>query len=50
MAKFFIEVLFGLRYNDVTNAFKCYRREAIQVMRVIEAGLVSAEERRDVAL
>jgi dolichol-phosphate mannosyltransferase len=24
--------LFGLRYNDVTNAFKCYRREAIQVM------------------
>jgi dolichol-phosphate mannosyltransferase len=32
MANFFIEILFGLRYNDVTNAFKCYRREAIQVM------------------
>jgi dolichol-phosphate mannosyltransferase len=32
MANFFIRVLFGLRYNDVTNAFKCYRREALEVM------------------
>ena len=25
----FIAMLFGIRYNDVTNAFKCYRREVI---------------------
>lgn len=25
----FIQVLFGLRYNDITNAFKLYRREVI---------------------
>jgi dolichol-phosphate mannosyltransferase len=24
-----IRLLFGLRYNDITNAFKCYRREVI---------------------
>jgi dolichol-phosphate mannosyltransferase len=30
LANFFISVLFGLRYADVTNAFKCYSREAIQ--------------------
>ncbi|MCG6871311.1 MAG: glycosyltransferase family 2 protein [Gammaproteobacteria bacterium] len=29
-ANFFIRVLFGLRYNDMTNAFKLYRREVIQ--------------------
>jgi dolichol-phosphate mannosyltransferase len=28
-ANAFIAVLFGLRYNDVSNAFKCYRREVI---------------------
>ena len=28
-ANIFIKVLFRLRYNDVTNAFKCYRREVI---------------------
>jgi dolichol-phosphate mannosyltransferase len=28
-ANAFIAVLFGLHYNDVTNAFKCYRREVI---------------------
>ena len=28
-ANLFIQVLFGLRYNDVTNAFKMYRREVI---------------------
>jgi dolichol-phosphate mannosyltransferase len=32
LANFFIRVLFGLRYNDVTNAFKCYRREVIDAM------------------
>jgi dolichol-phosphate mannosyltransferase len=32
LANWFIRVLFGIRYNDVTNAFKCYRREAIQGM------------------
>jgi dolichol-phosphate mannosyltransferase len=29
MANAFIRVLFGLSYNDMTNAFKCYRREVI---------------------
>jgi dolichol-phosphate mannosyltransferase len=32
LANRFIQTLFGLRYNDITNAFKCYRREAIQGM------------------
>jgi len=30
MANWFIKVLFGLDYNDITNAFKAYRREVIQ--------------------
>ncbi len=30
MANWFIKTLFGLRYNDITNAFKCYRREVIE--------------------
>jgi dolichol-phosphate mannosyltransferase len=30
LANQFIRVLFGLRLNDTTNAFKCYRREAIE--------------------
>lgn len=29
LANNFIRVLFGIRYNDVTNAFKCYRRHVI---------------------
>lgn len=29
-ANWFIKVIFGLRYNDVTNAFKLYRREVIE--------------------
>jgi dolichol-phosphate mannosyltransferase len=29
LANWFIKVLFGLRYNDTTNAFKLYRREVI---------------------
>jgi dolichol-phosphate mannosyltransferase len=32
LANQFIRLLFGLRYNDVTNAFKCYRREVIDGM------------------
>jgi len=30
LANWFIEVLFRIRYNDVTNAFKCYRRSVIE--------------------
>ena len=29
MANAFIRMLFGLNFNDITNAFKCYRREVI---------------------
>jgi dolichol-phosphate mannosyltransferase len=29
IANLFIQMLFGLRFNDVTNAFKAYRREVI---------------------
>ncbi len=29
-ANSFIKALFGFRYNDTTNAFKCYRREVIE--------------------
>jgi len=32
LANWFIRVLFQLRYNDITNAFKCYRRQAIDGM------------------
>ncbi len=28
-ANVFISLLFGLKFNDITNAFKCYRREVI---------------------
>ncbi len=34
-ANAFIAALFGIRYNDVTNAFKCYRRDAIDGVRPI---------------
>lgn len=30
MANLFISILFGIRYNDITNAFKLYRRSVIQ--------------------
>lgn len=30
LANFFIRIVFRLPYNDVTNAFKCYRREVIE--------------------
>lgn len=29
MANFIVSVMFGLRFNDTTNAFKAYRREVI---------------------
>ncbi len=29
MANAFVRILFGLKFNDITNAFKCYRREVI---------------------
>jgi dolichol-phosphate mannosyltransferase len=32
VANFFIRALFGLRFNDITNAFKCYRREVVEGM------------------
>jgi dolichol-phosphate mannosyltransferase len=32
LANWFIRILFRLRYNDITNAFKCYRRTAIDGM------------------
>lgn len=30
LANLFVQVLFGLKYNDTTNAFKAYRREVIE--------------------
>jgi len=30
LANLFIKILFGIRYNDVTNAFKMYRKETIE--------------------
>ena len=35
LANWFIQILFGLRYNDVTNAFKCYRRQVIEGVKPI---------------
>jgi dolichol-phosphate mannosyltransferase len=32
LANLFIRALFGLRLNDITNAFKCYRREVVAAM------------------
>ncbi|MBI4319060.1 MAG: glycosyltransferase family 2 protein [Chloroflexi bacterium] len=37
MANIFIRLLFGLRYNDMTNAFKLYRREVIEGLQPILA-------------
>jgi dolichol-phosphate mannosyltransferase len=33
LANKFVQLIFGLRYNDVTNAFKLYRREVVEGMR-----------------
>ncbi|NEO32400.1 MAG: glycosyltransferase [Symploca sp. SIO3C6] len=30
LANLFVQILFGLKYNDTTNAFKAYRREVIE--------------------
>jgi dolichol-phosphate mannosyltransferase len=30
LANLFIQILFGLKFNDITNAFKAYRREVIE--------------------
>ena len=35
VANMVIALLFGLRYNDVTNAFKCYRREVVEGVKPI---------------
>ncbi len=35
LANMFIATLFGVRYNDMTNAFKCFRREVISGVRPI---------------
>jgi dolichol-phosphate mannosyltransferase len=35
LANLFIRILFGLQYNDITNAFKCYRRNVIEGIRPI---------------
>ena len=32
LANWLIMLLFGVRSNDITNAFKCYRREVIEAM------------------
>jgi len=32
LANWFVKVIFGFRYNDITNAFKCYRREVVEGM------------------
>ncbi|MBS1856519.1 MAG: glycosyltransferase family 2 protein [Acidobacteria bacterium] len=32
LANAFIRVLFRLKFNDITNAFKCYRREVVQAL------------------
>jgi dolichol-phosphate mannosyltransferase len=37
MANWFIRMLFRLRYNDITNAFKCYRRHTIEGMQPLIA-------------
>ncbi|WP_375501611.1 glycosyltransferase [uncultured Nostoc sp.] len=30
LANFFIQILFGLKFNDITNAFKIYRKDVIE--------------------
>jgi dolichol-phosphate mannosyltransferase len=33
LANYFIKMLFGIKTNDTTNAFKCYKREVVEGMR-----------------
>lgn len=35
LANLFIQIIFGLKFNDTTNAFKCYRRSVIDGIRPI---------------
>jgi len=35
LANLFVAIIFGVRYNDMTNAFKCFRREVIEGIRPI---------------
>ena len=35
LVNWFIKLVFGIKHNDITNAFKCYRREVIQTLRPI---------------
>ena len=37
IANFFVRILFGVRYNDVTNAFKAYRANVIEGCRPLIA-------------
>jgi dolichol-phosphate mannosyltransferase len=37
MANWFVKVLFRVRFNDITNAFKCYRREVVDGMQPLIA-------------
>jgi dolichol-phosphate mannosyltransferase len=30
MGNYFIKLFIGIRHNDITNAFKCYRKEVIK--------------------
>ena len=52
LANFFIRILFGIRLNDFTNAFKAYRRTAIEGCRPLlvaafqSDGGASAEDHR----
>lgn len=35
LANWFIRIIFNIKYNDVTNAFKCYRRDVIDGIKPI---------------
>src|SRR5215472_7292379 len=37
LANRFIGLLFGFRYNDTTNAFKCYRRQVVECLQPLIA-------------
>ena len=44
LANSLIRVLFGLKYNDITNAFKMYRSEMIKNIPIEEAGFACSME------
>ena len=43
MANFFIRLLFWMSYNDVTNAFKMYRRTVIAGVQPLPSRCTSAQ-------